>query len=113
MEKVHSIYEQDLKVLKPWVDPLALKKIQGTWYKDERQVVMNSLEHRCTLIQSHHDPPVYHIMTPQYMDILELTEPYTCSRGTTGGLNFRRKPQTISVNVWSVNTTCQHLTHQS
>jgi len=59
MEKVHSIYEQDLKVLKPWVDPHALKKIQGTWYKDERQVVMNSLEHRCTLIQSHHDPPVY------------------------------------------------------
>ena len=46
-------------MLKPWVDPHHLKKINGTWYKDGRQVVTNDLEHRQTLIQSHHDLPVY------------------------------------------------------
>ena len=55
----YSIYEQDEVMLKPWVDPHRLKKINGTWYKDGRQVVTNDLKHRRSLIQSHHDPPVY------------------------------------------------------
>ena len=59
MTKKHPIYEQDEATLKPWVDPHHLKKINGTWYKDGRQVVTNDLEHRWSLIQSHHDPPVY------------------------------------------------------
>ena len=59
MMKEHPIYEQDEAILKPWVDPHHLEKINDTWYKDGRQVVTNDLEHRQSLIQSHHDPPVY------------------------------------------------------
>ena len=35
MEKAHPVYEQD-GVLKAWIDPHKLKKIEGTWYKDGR-----------------------------------------------------------------------------
>ena len=59
MTKEHPIYEQDEKTLKTWVDPHRLKKIHSTWYKDGRRVVTNNLEHRQSLIQSHHDPLVY------------------------------------------------------
>ena len=59
MTKEHPIYEQDEAILKPWADPHHLKKINDTWYKDGRQVVTNDLEHRQSLIQSHHDLPVY------------------------------------------------------
>ena len=59
MTKEHPIYKQDEMTLKPWVDPHHLKKIQNTWYKDGRQVVTNNPKHRQSLIQSHHDPPVY------------------------------------------------------
>ena len=59
MKKAHPIYEQDEAILQLWIDPHKLKRIKGMWYKDGRQVVTNSLEHKCTLIQSHHDPPVY------------------------------------------------------
>ena len=44
MEKKHPIYEQEEMILKPWVDPHHLKKIQDTWYKDGRRVVTNNLE---------------------------------------------------------------------
>ena len=46
MTKKHPIYEQDEAMIKPWVDPHCLKKINGTWYKDGRQVVTNDLKHR-------------------------------------------------------------------
>ena len=47
MKKKHPIYdEQEEMTLKPWVDPHHLKKIQDTWYKDNRRVVTNNLEHR-------------------------------------------------------------------
>ena len=59
MTKEHPIYKQEETTLKPWVDPHRLKKIHNTWYKDGRQVVTNDLEHRQSLIQSHHNPPVY------------------------------------------------------
>ena len=59
MEKANPIYQQEENVLKGWIDPHQLKKIEGTWYKDGRRVVTNDLEHKCTLIQSHHDPLVY------------------------------------------------------
>ena len=59
MKKAHPMYKQDETILQPWVDPHKLKKIKGMWYKKGRQVVTNSLEHKCILIQLHHDPPVY------------------------------------------------------
>ena len=59
MEKKHPIYKQEETTLKPWVDPHCLKKNQDMWYKDGRRVVTNNLEHQRSLIQSHHDPPVY------------------------------------------------------
>ena len=59
MKKAHPIYKQDEAILQPWIDPHKLKRIEGMWYKDGRQVVTNSLEHKHTLIQSHHDPLVY------------------------------------------------------
>ena len=30
----HPVYEQDEDVLRPWIEPHGLKKLQGTWYKD-------------------------------------------------------------------------------
>ena len=59
MTKEHPIYEQDEAMLKPWVDHHNLKKVNCTWYKDGRWVVTNNLEHWRTLIQSHHNLPVY------------------------------------------------------
>ena len=59
MEKASPVYEQNEAILQPWIDPHKLKKVEGTWYKDGRRVVTNNLEHKRTLIQSHHDPPVY------------------------------------------------------
>ena len=72
MTKGHPIYEQDEATLKPWVDSHRLEKINGTWYKDGRQVVTNDLKHRRSLIQSHHDPPVYgHPRINQTIHLLE------------------------------------------
>ena len=59
MEKASPVYKQDKAILQPWIVPHTLKKVEGTWYKDERQVVTNDLEHKRTLIQSHHNPLVY------------------------------------------------------
>ena len=57
MEKANPVYEQNEAILQPWIDPHKLKKVEGTWYKDGRLVVTDDLEHKRTLIQSHHDPP--------------------------------------------------------
>ena len=59
MEKASPVYKQNKAILQPWIDPHKLKKVEGTWYKDGRQVVTNDLAHKRTLIQSHHNPPVY------------------------------------------------------
>ena len=55
----HPVYEQDKDTLKLWINPHGLKKIQDTWYKDGQQVVTGGLHYKRTLIQVHHDPPVY------------------------------------------------------
>ena len=36
MEKANPIHTQDEVILKPWIDPHKLKKIENTWYKDGR-----------------------------------------------------------------------------
>ena len=36
MTKEHPVYEQEETILKPWVDPHWLKRINDTWYKDGR-----------------------------------------------------------------------------
>ena len=59
MEKANPVYEQNKAILQLWIDLHKLKKVEGTWYKDGRQVVTDDLEHKRILIQSHHDPPVY------------------------------------------------------
>ena len=46
MKKADLVYKQDEAILRPWIDPHKLKKVEGTWYKDGRQVVMNDLEHK-------------------------------------------------------------------
>ena len=72
MVKEHPIYEQEEATLKSWVDPHRLKKIHDTWYKDGRQVVTNKLEHQRSLIQSHHNPPVYgHLRINRTIHLLE------------------------------------------
>jgi hypothetical protein len=55
----HPIYEQDEDALKPWINSHRLKRIHGTWYKDERRVVTGGLHDKRTIIRAHHDPPVY------------------------------------------------------
>src|SRR6266704_2668375 len=59
MEAMDPIYTQDEELLKPWIDPHHLKKVEGVWYKDGRRVVTGGMEHRRTFIRVHHDAPVY------------------------------------------------------
>ncbi len=40
MEVSDLVYAQDEGTLKPWIDAHQLKRIEGTWYKDGRRVVM-------------------------------------------------------------------------
>ena len=42
----HPVYEQDEDTLRPWIEPHELKKLQGTWYKDGRQVVTGGLHYK-------------------------------------------------------------------
>ena len=56
MTKESPVYRQ---VLKPWIDPHKLKCINALWYKDGRRVVTNTPIEQRTLIQNHHDLPVY------------------------------------------------------
>src|SRR6266702_8420278 len=59
MEATDPIYTQDEGILKPWVDAHHLKKIEGTWYKDGRCVVMGNMGHKRTFIRIHHNTPTY------------------------------------------------------
>ena len=57
---IHTNHEdQDENVLQPWIDPHELKRVEGTWYKNARQVVTNIGEGTRTIIKAHHDSPVY------------------------------------------------------
>ena len=51
--------EQDKETLKPWVNPHKLKKVNETWYKEGRCIVMGSLSNKRAIIKSRHNPPVY------------------------------------------------------
>ena len=59
MTKNQPIYQQDEDILHPWVDTHRLKKIEGLWYKDGRQVVTGGQHDKCMIICAHHDTPVY------------------------------------------------------
>jgi hypothetical protein len=59
MTRDHPIYQQNEDVLRPWVNAHRLKKIKGLWYKDRRRVVTGGQHDKQTIIQSHHDVPVY------------------------------------------------------
>ena len=99
MEKANPIYKQDKAILQPWIDPHKLKKVEGTWYKDGRRVITNDLEHKRTLIQSHHDPPVYG--HPGINRTIRLLERYC----TTGGPSYKRTPQIMFKDVQSAKDT--------
>ena len=51
--------EQDEDIIKPWVDPHKLKKINGVWYKEGRRVITKGSEERKSIIAAHHDTPVH------------------------------------------------------
>ena len=59
MTKKDPIYQQAEDTLKAWIDPHKLKKVDGSWYKDGRRVITSVASGRRTLIQNHHDLPVY------------------------------------------------------
>ena len=50
---------QDEDVLRPWVDPHQLKRIDGLWTKQGRRVVTGGYAETRRILQSFHDPPVY------------------------------------------------------
>ena len=51
--------EQNEELLKAWVDPHKLKRVNGTWYKEGRRVITRPTEKRRSIIKSRHDPTVY------------------------------------------------------
>ena len=51
--------EQDESVIRLWVDPHRLKKIDGVWRKEGRTVVTAKSPYTKRLIHDHHDLPVH------------------------------------------------------
>jgi hypothetical protein len=72
LEVIDNYTKQDEDTLKAWVDPHQLKKHQGIWYKDGRQVVTGDIKAKRHLIQSHHDSPVHR--HPGISKTTQLTE---------------------------------------
>jgi hypothetical protein len=58
--------------LKPWIDPHQLKQHQGVWYKDGSQVVTGDMKAKRSIIQLHHDAPIYG--HPGISKTIQLTE---------------------------------------
>jgi hypothetical protein len=52
-------WKQDDKQLEPWIGKYKLQKIHTTWYKEGRWVVTRTLGEKRSLIEAHHDPPIY------------------------------------------------------
>ena len=50
---------QDENILRPWVDPHNLKKVEDVWYKDGRLVVTGGLIAKQSILRRHHDAPAY------------------------------------------------------
>jgi hypothetical protein len=46
---------QDEEILRPWIDPHNLKKLNGEWWKEHRRVVTGNQELRRKIIHNHHD----------------------------------------------------------
>jgi hypothetical protein len=46
---------QDEEILRPWIDPHNLKKLNGEWWKEHRRVVTGDQELRRKIIYNHHD----------------------------------------------------------
>jgi hypothetical protein len=53
------ISSQDEDILRPWIDPHNLKKLNGEWWKDHRRVVTGDQELRRKIIHNHHDLVAY------------------------------------------------------
>ena len=51
--------DQDEQILKPWIDPHELKKVDGTWYKNARRVITDIGKGTRAVIKAHHDSQVY------------------------------------------------------
>ena len=51
--------KQDENILKAWVNPHKLKRINDIWYKEGKHVITGLLDNKRTIIKSHHDPPIY------------------------------------------------------
>jgi hypothetical protein len=50
---------QDEDILRPWVDPHHLKKINGEWWKEQRKVITGNTETRRNIIKNYHNLPAY------------------------------------------------------
>jgi hypothetical protein len=72
IEVIPDHMTQNETTLKPWIDPHQLKKHQGIWYKDGRQVITGDNEAKHHIIQSHHNSPVYG--HPGISKTIQLTE---------------------------------------
>ena len=51
--------QQDEGVLRPWVNPHNLKKINGEWWKGSRKVITSNNQAKKGIIQTYHDLPAY------------------------------------------------------
>ena len=57
---IHTNHEdQDESILKPWIDPHELKRVDGTWYKNAQRVITNIGDGTRAIICAHHDSQVY------------------------------------------------------
>jgi hypothetical protein len=62
---------QDEDILRPWIDPHHLKKIDGEWWKGQRKVITGNTEIWRNIIKNHHDLPAYgHPGISQTMDLV-------------------------------------------
>ena len=51
--------EQDEGIIKKWIDPHKLKKVDGVWYKNMQWVITNIGKETQNIIKAHHDSQVH------------------------------------------------------
>jgi hypothetical protein len=71
--------EQDEQILAKWIDAHGLKKVDGIWYKNARQVITHVGPGTCAVIAAHHNT--------QYTGTQGSPEPYNLSSEISGGLD--------------------------
>ena len=54
--------EQDEGIIRSWVNPHQLKRINGVWQKEGRRVVTAKFPYTKQLIHDHHDLPVHGLL---------------------------------------------------